>query len=374
MKLRRFEFKKGPSDKFWEVVCTGNELTIRWGRTGGDGQGATKTFTSFEAAEAEADKLVRKKLEGGYTEAGARPKPSANRSIDPKALAAVQALWKRIDRWLERNAPPLLRLMGKPATREAIYKAEKALGLELPDDVRASCTVHDGSAAFRFFPSGDFLSLKQMVFEHRMLVTTHRGNTFDGHEGHPTGPIRKDWYNEGWVPLTHDGCGDHTFIDLAPAKGGKVGQLIDFGHEQGTEGVAAPSLARYLKVMADALESGAGAFFNRASVTNNRPYVEQYIDWPTKKQLARSEFPPPKKPLASWAVPPALPPGRYFERIESKKFWEAFVVDTQVIFNGGRFGVRGKPTLRKFKSPERATEITNQAVTEKLAAGYVERP
>ena len=41
---RRFEFVEGNLDKFWEININGNEVEVRFGRTGTNGQVNTKTF------------------------------------------------------------------------------------------------------------------------------------------------------------------------------------------------------------------------------------------------------------------------------------------------------------------------------------------
>lgn len=65
---RRFEFTGGSSDKFYEVSVNDNEVSVRFGRNGTDGQSSTKTFGDNEAAERHAEKLIREKVAKGYIE------------------------------------------------------------------------------------------------------------------------------------------------------------------------------------------------------------------------------------------------------------------------------------------------------------------
>jgi predicted DNA-binding WGR domain protein len=65
---RHFTCSEEGSSKFWEVVVDGNQLTIRFGRIGTNGQTQTKTFTTPEAAGREQEKLIRSKLAKGYIE------------------------------------------------------------------------------------------------------------------------------------------------------------------------------------------------------------------------------------------------------------------------------------------------------------------
>jgi predicted DNA-binding WGR domain protein len=66
--IRYFEFVDGKSSKFWEVSVDGNEVIVRYGRIGTDGQTKTKTFEDAESAQTHAEKLITQKTGKGYTE------------------------------------------------------------------------------------------------------------------------------------------------------------------------------------------------------------------------------------------------------------------------------------------------------------------
>jgi len=65
---RLFENTSDGASKFWEVSVSGSSLTTRWGKIGTAGSTKTKTFATAEKAQAEADKLVKEKMAGGYEE------------------------------------------------------------------------------------------------------------------------------------------------------------------------------------------------------------------------------------------------------------------------------------------------------------------
>ena len=69
---RRFEFVGGTSAKFWEVQVSGQNVTVRYGRLGTEGQTQTKSFGDAEAAQKHAEKLIAEKTKKGYSEAVAR--------------------------------------------------------------------------------------------------------------------------------------------------------------------------------------------------------------------------------------------------------------------------------------------------------------
>lgn len=65
---RHFEFVEGNSSKFWEISSSGNEVTVRFGRIGTDGQTQTKTFADTGAANQHVEKLIGEKTKKGYVE------------------------------------------------------------------------------------------------------------------------------------------------------------------------------------------------------------------------------------------------------------------------------------------------------------------
>jgi predicted DNA-binding WGR domain protein len=65
---RYFEFIGGSSAKFWEVTTTNSSLTVRFGRIGTTGQSQTTPMAGLDAAQRQAERLIRQKLAKGYAE------------------------------------------------------------------------------------------------------------------------------------------------------------------------------------------------------------------------------------------------------------------------------------------------------------------
>ena len=66
--VRRFEFREGTSNKFWEVKVRGAEVTVRYGRIGAQGQTQVKSFADDAAAAKHVEKLIQEKVGKGYVE------------------------------------------------------------------------------------------------------------------------------------------------------------------------------------------------------------------------------------------------------------------------------------------------------------------
>lgn len=66
--LRRFEFRQGRSNKYWEAWTESSIAVTHWGRMGTDGQFQRKNFSNNFSAEAYVRKMVNDKLAKGYKE------------------------------------------------------------------------------------------------------------------------------------------------------------------------------------------------------------------------------------------------------------------------------------------------------------------
>ncbi|HYO12906.1 MAG TPA: hypothetical protein VE685_06920 [Thermoanaerobaculia bacterium] len=56
----------------------------------------------------------------------------------------VSAVWARIERWLGANAPEALENLGGPAAPGDLETLEETIGFQLPDEVKAIYSVHNG--------------------------------------------------------------------------------------------------------------------------------------------------------------------------------------------------------------------------------------
>ena len=91
-----------------------------------------------------------------------------------------------------------------------------------------------------------------------MIDANRRASTRAGlWEGH---------WQRGWLPIASDGGGNSWSLDLDPAPGGGVGQIVYFDHEVGSTAVLYPSFTAWfahyveqvdrgrMRVVADGLE------------------------------------------------------------------------------------------------------------------------
>ncbi|MBH1542146.1 SMI1/KNR4 family protein, partial [Stenotrophomonas maltophilia] len=64
-------------------------------------------------------------------------------------------------------------------------------------------------------------------------------------ESSPAGVVKPMYTNARWIPLTHDGGGNHMGLDFDPDSDGAEGQMITFGADEDTKYLLAPTFAEF---------------------------------------------------------------------------------------------------------------------------------
>jgi cell wall assembly regulator SMI1 len=188
----------------------------------------------------------------------------------------IAALWRRIDTALARHAPAVLDSLAGPAKAATLARLEAELGAPLPDDLKSSWAIRDGQDAdagddqlglFGDFPWLSVAAVRAERKEMRELAKTlgqlDQGDDFaawhalvaDG-IGFIDGPVKARDYHPLWIPIGSFDAGVFRYVDLDPAPGGRVGQVIEIDVEGLAWRVLAPSFADLLARFADALEAG----------------------------------------------------------------------------------------------------------------------
>lgn len=169
---------------------------------------------------------------------------AAKKAGSPAGDDALDAAWARAHEELRTAGAAKL---PKGASEAAIQRAEKALGVALPDDFRASYKRHDGGGSEYILEGREFLSLEGIVRQWRIWKDLYDSGTFEDTNSEPARGVKDDWWNPKWIPFTYDGSGNHHCIDLDPGKGGRLGQVILMWHDSEERPVEAKSFSDFLK-------------------------------------------------------------------------------------------------------------------------------
>ena len=182
------------------------------------------------------------------------PKPLLEEDIAPQLA--------RLDAWYASHLPADRYALNPPASKPQISGLERQLGLKLPPQFNQLYEWHDGENDDRHghFFGLPLLPLRQVRSEWQAWQATLAELGGDRYKvrgaAWPANAVDPAYINSRWVPLTHDGSGNHIGLDFDPWPAGRVGQVILFGRDADTKVVIAQSLGRFLAWIADLLESG----------------------------------------------------------------------------------------------------------------------
>lgn len=185
--------------------------------------------------------------------------PGAPKPLLQEDIAPVLA---RLDAWYAAHLPPDRYVLNPPATDAQLDAFERRVGIELPSSYRQLYRWHDGEEDDRFGHIYGLPLLPLQEAEAQWNAWNGVLEEFGGDRymvrarGWPEGAVDPAYINPRWIPLTHDGSGNHTGLDLDPWPGGRVGQVILFGRDEDVKAVLAESLGKFLEWIADLLEAG----------------------------------------------------------------------------------------------------------------------
>lgn len=183
--------------------------------------------------------------------------------------------WERIRRWFEKHGFPEHLGWGPPASEPEIAAVEARLGVTLPGDVRETYTILNGDNECGILENDFLLSLEGILDRWKMLTEPWEQGRFSEFKPEPRGPIKRDDWNKRWIPVTDNGGGDMHCVDLDPANGGAVGQIIKRSHETGPLYVAASSFREWITRHADDLDAGRFAISDEGFLERIVPRNDQ---------------------------------------------------------------------------------------------------
>lgn len=281
MKKIRLEFTGGKSSKFWQVAITGSKQTVTYGRIGTDGTSKTKAFESKADAIEASERLIQKKLKKGYLEvsptskiktkkkATSTKKASAKRA-SKKAANAGTSIAKSLDRikqWMADNHPLLEKSFNKPATKTAVDKVQREIGIQFPPDVVEYFLTCNGvnfvapTDHVDLFPGcGRPLRIEQ-VTKRWQFMCKMANEKEDDWMWIPKGSMQEVAFDPKWIPLSQDHVS--IAVDMNPGPKGKVGQVITFKYswDRCRRFVITDSLTEYFEKLSANLEQGNLTFY-----------------------------------------------------------------------------------------------------------------
>jgi cell wall assembly regulator SMI1 len=228
--------------------------------------------------EAGADRHARLPADADEEVAGTTPLAYATKKKAKKILALLggapaattkraapanpAAVWKRIEACLARQGRSADLNAG--ASAKELVALEETIAVKLPDDFKKAWRVHDGQNGPSLVPppSGDdtgysLMCIAEIRQEWMSWKQLTESGEFKDEEGAPDAGIQAAWWHRGWIPFASNGGGDSFCLDLAPASGGVIGQVITMNHETAARTLLAPSFAAWFAELAGSLEESS---------------------------------------------------------------------------------------------------------------------
>ncbi|MEL6134026.1 MAG: SMI1/KNR4 family protein [Bacteroidota bacterium] len=170
----------------------------------------------------------------------------------------MSGIWKRLEEWLATHAVHLVQALHPPASQEEIEKVERTINAQLPTAYVDFLSVHNGQkrSAEYILDTEELLSTERIIEEWSIWRELLHGGDFAGIQSEPENGIKCDWWNLKWIPITYDGAGNHYCMDLDPAEGGHVGQIIRMWHDAPERELMAPSFEEWISTYVNMLEEG----------------------------------------------------------------------------------------------------------------------
>jgi hypothetical protein len=196
-------------------------------------------------------------------------RPVTVRPIDQKVKRAVDRQWRRIERWLRSNAPRTYRALGAPGRAHTIAVAESQMGVDFPDDLRASLLRHNGSrgaAVFGFIQNGGtHLGIRDIRDSWRAMCSWERTDA-------GTDPRREEW-NGRMIPFLRltgrDSTTAYAVVNTAYAVVNSPDGTVGWDDETGGMAPRTGSFHTLLRSVADVLE--------RDEIGYRRPMVKDGV-------------------------------------------------------------------------------------------------
>ena len=161
--------------------------------------------------------------------------------------------WERLEHRLEAHNRRLLDDLNPPGSDASIQILEQKIGIKLPIDFVECLKVHDGQKGKQegLFSGLEFLSSARILAEWMVWQRLFKNGDFDGLQAQSGAGVQSVWWNPRWIPFTYNGAGDHLCLDLDPASGGQVGQVIAIWHDDGARKKKANNFAQWFEMVVD---------------------------------------------------------------------------------------------------------------------------
>jgi cell wall assembly regulator SMI1 len=140
----------------------------------------------------------------------------------------------KLDSQIARTRPKYYQALKEPLNDLEINALEEKYKIKVPTDLRLLYKWKNGQShnSFESFVNNSMFIQLEETLEIAAQNTSMIGSDFE----------MKNWWNEKWLPIFHNGGGDYICYDQDGTFTGNKGQLIEFWHSDNDRNVLSPSL------------------------------------------------------------------------------------------------------------------------------------
>lgn len=186
-------------------------------------------------------------------------------------LLVMDELCLTLEHWLGQHCPEVLSDLNPGCSSEDIDELERRLDCSLPEDLKTFYRRHNGQKkeTTGIFCGLPFLRVNELYDQWSVWRELAEGFAREAEdfgdenlaleitgESYPIDAVKPIYINLKWIPIAHDGGGNHLGIDLDPGSTGVIGQVINFGRDEKNKFVLASSLTGFIAWMVAQYQMG----------------------------------------------------------------------------------------------------------------------
>lgn len=146
---------------------------------------------------------------------------------------------KILDHYIKTTRPQFYVELNDPLSENQIKELEDTFNIQLPPDMKMLYSWKNGQkdTCFESFVNNSTFTPLAEALANAAEMTSMIGLDFE----------IENWWNKDWLPIFHNGGGDHICYDMVGLFTGQKGQLIEFWHSANDRNVIAVGLLSFIK-------------------------------------------------------------------------------------------------------------------------------
>lgn len=177
-----------------------------------------------------------------------------------KEKRTLQETFESLKLFYNNKYPEISGTLNTGASKEEIKELEEALKRTLPAEFKQLYLIANGqrNEDKPFFQNGyEFLNTKGIIYHWNVLNKIYNSETHFQEIESNSGAILETWWQPEWIPFAEMMNGDLYCIDLKSGESGRVGQIIEFIHDDYIRNHLGESLNDFLGELDFGLRSGS---------------------------------------------------------------------------------------------------------------------